>query len=223
MTFYQRPSSSKLKSESRHIPRPNQSMSIQMLSTRKRAGEGDRYRPGAQQRQVDTDDFFEFRFDAYLTCKDILMEEYYKILKSESESLLESVRTDSRLAAQSIGDKLHMTCISTGLSEADRSRLIDATISMLHAEALVIEISSSHASAHDMLVEAAENVYETCHKQFTDNRRGRGGDNKHIDKLAKAKSSELPIEMIKSVYKAMYEELVTTRGMLTDFWQCNPS
>lgn len=190
-------------------------MPVEVLSHRKRAGEGDRYRPGAQQRQFDSDNFFEFRFDAYLTCKNIITGEYQKVLRAESEKLLESIKNDTRAAAHSVGDKLHMTCISTGLSEADRPHLIDATVAMLEAEALVIEISNAYASAHDILVEAAENSYETCRKQFVDTRsRGRGGDNKQLDQLAKTQSTDQPIEMIRTVYK------VSQHTTLVRFFYC---
>ena len=79
------------------------SSSVKVLSRRKLAGEGDRYRPGAQQRQVDLDDFFEFRYDACLRCKDFVMDVYHRILLESSRSVLESIKNDVTTAAASTG------------------------------------------------------------------------------------------------------------------------
>ena len=128
-----------------------------VFSKRKLAGEGDRYRPGAQQRQVDEDDFFPYRFDAFLICKNFMFSVYHRILRKENEPLLAFIKSDAREASGSTGDNVFISCISTGLSAADRSHLVDAAVTMLAEEAaIVIELSSASQSAHDILVEAAK-------------------------------------------------------------------
>ena len=57
-------------------------------------------------------------------------------------------------------DKLYMSVVSSGLSESDRSHLIDLSITKLENEAMIIQLSTSQESAHDILVEAAEDAYE---------------------------------------------------------------
>ena len=58
-----------------------------------------------------------------------------------------------------------MSIVSTGLSESDRSHLIDASVDMLDKEALVIQLTRAHVSAHELLVEAAE--VNICHLKIS--------------------------------------------------------
>ena len=78
-------------------------MSVQILSRRKKAGEGSAYRAGAQQRQVEFDDFFEFRYQACLICKDFVLNVYHRILRERCDDLLEALRNDTHAAASSSG------------------------------------------------------------------------------------------------------------------------
>ena len=85
-------------------------MSVQILSRRKKAGEGSAYRAGAQQRQVEFDDFFEFRYQACLICKDFALDVYHRILRERCNDLLEALRNDTSAAASSSGGSYYFEC-----------------------------------------------------------------------------------------------------------------
>ena len=78
-------------------------MSVQILSRRKKAGEGSTYRAGAQQRQVEFDDFFEFRYQACLICKDFVLDVYHRILREMCNDHLEALKKDVDDSASSSG------------------------------------------------------------------------------------------------------------------------
>ena len=249
-------------------------MSVQILSKRKKAGEGSAYRPGAQQRQVEFDDFFEFRYHACLICKDFALDVYHRILREKCTDLMEALRDDIHAAASSSGgahscisssilllhtylllsfspsDKLYMSVVSSGLSESDRSHLIDLSMATLKDESMIIQLSTSQESAHDILVEAAGDAYEviflllflliiltptllspdyylielfvhllntkTFRKLYIDPKSRlqssqMHSSSKHIDELAKKKSSELPIEVLRDVYKILQPNLTLSK------------
>ena len=139
---------------------------IKCISHRKIAGEGDRYRPGAQQRQVDIDRFFEYRYDAYLNCQDFLFSVYNRMIKVEHSTLIKSLSDDVINAAASKDDYIYMSCLSTGLSAADRSHVVDAVLASMEQLAPIIELNATNNSAHDLSIEASKGIYEIIRKMI---------------------------------------------------------
>ena len=140
-------------------------------------------------------------------------------------------------------DKLYMSVVSSGLSESDRSHLIDLSIATLENEAMIVQLSTSQESAHDILVEAAGDAYEviasclfyfiaftsvlkrktfpqnkkqTFRKLYIDPKSRQQGSqihssSKQIDELAKNKSHELPIEVIRDVHRVLLQNLTQSK------------
>jgi hypothetical protein len=174
-----------------------------VFSKRKIAGEGDRYRPGAQQRQIKKDPFFEYRFDAFLICKNFMYSLYNRILMRENKPLLNFIRSDVRKASVAEGDNIYMSCISTGLSVADRAHLMDAAIAMLQQEViLVIELSAARLSAHEILVEAAKGCLDIWLQRSSENSSSSRQERPGLSAL-KALAIESPIEVIKEVFTSL--------------------
>ena len=91
-------------------------MSVQILSRRKKAGEGSTYRAGAQQRQVEFDDFFEFRYQACLICKDFVLDVYHRILREMCNDHLEALKKDVDDAVKAANLDLFVKNLPDGLN-----------------------------------------------------------------------------------------------------------
>ena len=105
---------------------------VSQVQHRKEAGQNDRYRPSAQDRQMENDDFFEYRFDAFLNCKDFVWDIYKKVLYRQHAKLFLQLEENIMRSLQSKDENIiGMTIVTTGLSDPDRSHLIDASTQVI--------------------------------------------------------------------------------------------